>query len=113
MTDIGNRYQLKMIVLLSFSRFNVVGCNPSPINYQVTTVSPSPVSGQTPTAVPPNVSGQTPTTVNPSFTTPSGEISAVPFIIVNGIYETKSLNKVLQTSNHLQNKKTLMTERHL
>ncbi|XP_025095226.1 lactadherin-like [Pomacea canaliculata] len=85
-------------------RFNVVGCNPSPINYQVTTVSPSPVSGQTPTAVPPNVSGQTPTTVNPSFTTPS--VCLVPmglessYIVTPGQLTSSSYLDTLHGPDH-------------
>ena len=58
-------------------RFNVLGCNPSPVDEKVpekTTVPPPMVSGATPTLSPPHGTQVTPS-VAPVYTTPSGKCS--------------------------------------
>ncbi|XP_076461744.1 uncharacterized protein LOC143294198 [Babylonia areolata] len=49
-------------------KFNVLGCNPSQPNTEVTTVSPPSIVSETPTAHPPGHTGETPTAYPPGYT---------------------------------------------
>ena len=80
-------HDLSTAVVSSF-RFNVLGCNPSKPNIEVTTVSPPPrieptlfppwYTGETPTAHPPGYTGETPTPYPPDYTGPT------PYVIPPG-----------------------------